>query len=215
MRDPEQDAAEIRARREKLLETGFRLFAQRSIESVRLQEIATASGIGIATLYRYFKTKLDMIIEIGTRKWQAYYLLVEEAYRARGGDALNAAEELEFFLDCFIDLYRGHRDVLRFNRNFDTYVKHEGATEEQMRPYNEAVTAFADKFHTVYRKAREDGTLTIRISERKLFFTTMYLMLSVAGKYAEGLIYPPGEDRDMTEELFLLKHMVLEFYAGQ
>ena len=125
---------------------------------------------------------------------------------------MNAVEELEFFLDCFIDLYRDHKDLLRYNRNFDTFIKHEGATAEQMAPYNEAVNAFADKFHAVYRKAQEDGTLRIDVSEQALFTNTMYIMLSVAGKYAEGLIYPPEDERDLTEELSTLKQMILNYY---
>ena len=213
MRDPAQDAKEMTERREKLLKTGFRLFAEHTIEAVKLQDIAAASGIGVATLYRYFKTKPAMVIEIGTVKWQEYGIRVEDAYRQRGGARMNAAEELEFFLDSFIDLYQNHKDLLRFNRNFDTYVKHAGCTQEQMRPYNETVSLFADRFHTVYRKAQEDGTLRIGISEKMLFESSLYIMLSVAGKYAEGLIYPPEEERDRTEELVMLKRMILNAYA--
>lgn len=213
MHNTEKTEAGMAERREKLMQTGFRLFAEQSIESVKLQDIATASGIGIATLYRYFKTKPELVIEIATGKWREYYIEVEKAYEARGGNEMTASEELEFFLDSFIDLYRNHKDILRFNRNFDTYVKHEGCTKEQMKRYNEAVTMFADKFHTVYHKAQEDGTLDIRISEKKMFVNTMYIMLSVVGKYAEGLIYPPDCDQDMTEELYMLKHILWDAYG--
>ena len=213
MRDPEKDALEMAQRRETLLRTGFRLFAEKTIEAVKLEEIASASHISPATLYRYFRTKPDLVIEIATKKWQEYYVRVEEEYEKRGGNAMNAAEELDFFLDSFIDLYRSHKDILRFNRNFDSYVKHEGCTEEQMHSYNETVSVFADKFHVVYKKAKEDGTLTINISEKKLFVNSLYIMLSVAGKYAEGLIYPPGYEQDMTEELYILKHMILNAYS--
>ena len=213
MRNAERDEIEMAERREKLLATGFRLFAARSIEAVKLQEIATASGIGIATLYRYFKTKTDMVIEIGVKKWQEYYIEEEASFVRRGGAAMTAAAEMAFFLDCFIDLYRNHQDLLRFNRNFDNYVKHAGCSAEQMRPYNEAVNVFADKFHALYRKAQADGTLRVPVSEKRLFVNTMYTMLSVAAKYAEGLIYPPDETRDMTEELTLLKQMILDYYV--
>ena len=53
-------------------------------------------------------------------------------------------------------------------------MKHEECTAEQMRPYNEAVNVFAKKFHTVIRKAQEDGTLDIRVSEQELFVWTLY-----------------------------------------
>ena len=212
-----QDPSEIdkNDRRERLLETGFRLFSERTIEAVKLQEIASASGIGIATLYRYFESKPKLVIEIGTRKWQEYYTEIEEQFQKRGIENASAAEELDFFLDCFIQLYIHHKDVLRFNRNFDSYVIHEGCTEEMMRPYNEAVTVFAGKFHRLYGKVQSDGTLSVKISEKKMFVHTMYIMLEVAGKYAEGLVYPRGADKDMTEELYMLKRMILDSFAKE
>ena len=210
MRNAEKDAAEKTERRSRLLEAGFRLFAARSIEAVKLTEIADEAGLGIVTLYRYFKTKPDLVIEIGTALWRKYYVEVEKAYAARGGEKMSAAEEMEFFLDSIIELYRSHKDVLKFNRNFDTYVKHQECTAEQMRPYNEAVEVFATKFHTVYLKAQKDGTLDIRVSEKRIFVNTLYTMLSVAGKYAEGLVYPPDGEHDMTDELLMLKRMIVD-----
>ena len=213
MRNVNQDAGEARIRRDRILDTAFRLFSEQSIEAVKLQDIAVASGVGIATLYRYFENKPNLVIEIGTRKWLEYHKEVANAYQQRGGDSMTAAENLEFYLDCYIELYRNHKDILVFNRNFDTYVKHEGCTAEQMAPYNEAVSMYARRFHGLYTKAKEDGTLKIKISERKLFVNTMYIMLSVAGKYAEGLIYPMDYKQDMTEELFMLKRMILDTYV--
>ncbi len=209
MRNREKDAAEMAERRERLLEAGFRLFAARSIEAVKLTEIADEAGVGIVTLYRYFKTKPDLVIELGTKKWAEYYAEVEKAYAARGGAEMDAASEMDFFLDSIIELYRSHRDLLRFNRNFDAYVIHEECTAEQMRPYNEAVHVFARKFHTVYRKAKADGTLDTSIPERRLFVNTLYAFLSVAGRYAEGLLYPPDGPQDLTDELLLLKRIFL------
>ncbi len=214
MRDARKDAIEMAARRERLLEAGFRLMSARTIEAVTLQEIADEAKIGIATLYRYFKAKPDLVIEIGTNIWKRYYVEVEKEYARLNGPAMNAAEELEFFLDSIIELYRSRRDVLRFNRNFDTYVQHERCTAAQMRPYNDAVAVFAKKFHTVVRKARADGTIDIRVSEPQLFDSLLYTMLSVAGKYAEGLVYPPDGERDMTDELEAIKRMILDSLTG-
>lgn len=214
MRDARKDAIEMAARRERLLEAGFRLMSARTIEAVTLQEIADEARIGIATLYRYFKAKPDLVIEIGTNIWKRYYEEVEKEYARLNGPAMDAAEELEFFLDSIIELYRSRRDVLRFNRNFDTYVQHERCTAAQMRPYNDAVAVFAKKFHTVVRKARADGSLRIPVSEPRLFVNLLYTMLSVAGKYAEGLVYPPDGERDMTDELEAIKRMILDSLTG-
>ena len=215
MRNAEKDAAEMSAKRELMLETGFKMFSEQVIEAVSMNDVAKACNLGIATLYRYFSTKLDFVITIGARQWENYYLEIEQKYSQLDGVNLTASQEFEFYLDSYITLYREHKDILRFNRNFDTYVRHEGAASEQMRPYNDAVNAFARKFHTVYLKAENDGTLRTDIPEEKLFVSAMYTMLSVSAKYAEGLIYPDNNERDMTAELLFLKDILLNAYITE
>ena len=214
MRNLEKDAREMAERRERMLSEGFRVFSQKSIEVVPMQEIATACGLGVATVYRYFRTKADLVIAIGAKIWKEYAVKVEEMYRQRDGDAMNAAEELAFFLDCFIDLYQNHKDVLRFIRNFETYIRHENVSKEDLGVYNAVVDGFARKFHTVYKKAEQDGTLKIGLPETKFFYTILYIMLSASEKFAEGLVYPSEHEEDMTEELDLLKNMILQTYSA-
>ena len=216
MRNAEKDTKEMTAKRELMLKTGFKIFSEQVIEAVSMQDVANSCNIGIATLYRYFATKLEFVIAIGTRKWEDYYIEIEESYKNFGGEKMNAAEEFNFYLEAYITLYKNHKDILRFNKNFDTYIRHEKATEEQMEPYNEAVNVFAKKFHTVFIKAEKDGTLRTDIPEEKLFISAMYTMLPVASKYAEGLVYPEEENnRDMTEELINLKNMILSTYLTE
>lgn len=45
-------------RRHEVLEVAFTLFAERTIEKVSVNDIASATGIGVATIFRYFGTKL-------------------------------------------------------------------------------------------------------------------------------------------------------------
>ena len=216
MRNLEKDAIEMAERRERLLTVGLRIFSQKSIEAVTMQEIADACSLGIATVYRYFRTKTALVIAIGIDIWKKYADEVEKMYRARGGDAMNAAEELAFFLDCFIDLYRNHKDFLRFNRNLHMHIRHESVSPEDMRPYNDVVELFAGKFHAVYQKAKRDGTLRVNLPEMKFFASSLHIMLAVSEKYADGLLYPPNEplETDLSDELLLLKDMILRNYLA-
>lgn len=58
-------------------------------------------------------------------------------------------------------------------------------------------------------EAMKDGTLDIRDSEKRLFVGTLYAVLSVAGKFAEGLVYPTEDHHNMLEELLMIKQMIL------
>ena len=201
------------ARRETMLREGFRLFSEKGIEQVAMQEVAKACGLGIATLYRYYSSKLALVIGIGVRRWEEFGETVRRKRLEHDADGMTAAEELAFYLDFYIELYREHKDLLRFNQNFNTYVQHEGATPAQLRPYLEAIGVYARMFHGVYEKGLRDGTLVTELSEERMFAATSHIMLAVAVRYVQGLIYSESE-ADRTEEFLLLKQMILRQFTA-
>ncbi len=213
MRNIEKDEMEMAARREAMLYEGFRLFAEKGIEPVKMQEVADACNVGIATLYRYYNTKLSLVIAIGVRQWENFGTYVEQIYLEKNAAAMTAAEELEVYLDCYIELYRHHKALLRFNQNFNNYVQHEGAAKEQMAPYFAAVDRFAKMFARLYEKGKRDGTLDTSLPEEKMFAATSHIMLAVAVRYAQGLLYSADNEEDRTEEYELLKRMILREYV--
>lgn len=213
MRNAAKDEKEMTARREAMLAEGFRLFSEKGIEAVSMQEIADACGVGIATLYRYYNTKSALVIAIGTKKWEEFGEFINAERERRGTQKMQASGELEFYLDCYIFLYRTHKDLLRFNQNFNNYVKHENATPEQLAPYIGAIGAFAEMFRGVYEKGKADGTIRTDLPEEKMFAATSHIMLAVAVRYAQGLVYAAEREEDRTEEYELLKRMILREYV--
>ena len=215
MRNSEKDEIRMAERRERMLCEGFRIFAERGIEPVSMQEVADGSGLGVATLYRYFSTKLLFVIAIGTKKWEEFFRDVEAEYVRRGGEIMNAAEELDFYLSMYILLYREHRDILRFNQDFNAYILHERAAPEQLRDYLRAIRPYAEKFHALYEKGRRDGSIRTDEPEQTMFNATMHIMLAVCGRFAQGVVYQSADPEDLTQELMILKRMILSRYVRQ
>ncbi|MBQ2049068.1 MAG: TetR/AcrR family transcriptional regulator, partial [Spirochaetales bacterium] len=178
MRNREKDELEMAERRNTILREGFRLFESKGIETTGMQEIADACHLGIATLYRYYRNKLDLVIDIGTRQWEQYFVHISNTLARQNVDQMTAAKELEFYLDFYIDLYRNHKDLLRFNNNFNSYVMHEGATAEQLKPYLTAIGSISIFFHSLYEKGKKDGTIRTDMPEEKMFASTVHIMLA-------------------------------------
>lgn len=213
MRNIEKDEIEMAAKREAMMKEGFRLFSEKGIEPVTMQQIADASGIGVATVYRYYTNKLSLVVAIGKQKWDEYseYVLKERA--ERGADAMTAAEELAFYLDFYIDLYQNHKDLLCFNQDFNNFVKHERASAEDLMPYLSAIGAFRTMFNAVYEKGKRDGTIRTDLPEDKMFAATSHIMMAVGVRYAQGLVYLADNESDRTEEYTLLRNMILREYV--
>ena len=212
MRNIEKDEMEMAARRELMLKKGFELFSKKGIEAVAMQEVANACSVGIATLYRYYNTKLALAIDIATRQWQDYIGHINKLRTKNNADGMSAAKEFDFYLDFYIDLYKNHKNLLRFNQDFNNYVQHEKADAKQLKPYLESIGEVAALFHGVYEKGKTDGTLKTDLSEEKMFAATSHIMLAVAVRYAQGLLYSRNE-ADRTEEFLLLKQMMMNEYV--
>jgi len=210
MRNAEKDEQEMTARREAMLAQGFRLFADRGIEAVSMQEVAKACGLGIATLYRYYNTKLALVIAIAVRQWNDYKEYISLQRKEKHVSEMTAAQELDFYLGFYIDLYREHKDLLCFNQNFNNYVQHEGATPEQLRPYVESINVLARFFDELYEKGRKDGTIRTDLSKERMFASTSHIMLAVIVRYAQGLLFSGEDEADMTQEILLVKRMILK-----
>ena len=210
MRGQAKDKANIAEKKKKVMETAFRLFSEKGIETVPMSEIADASGIARASIYRYFPANQDLVVSTSAWMWEG---LIQErlstVYTGKG----TGAQVFAAFLDSFLQMYRNHRDVLRFSQFFNVYVAREGTSSEQLRPFMEVIQNVAQLFHEAYEMGRRDGTLRMDIPEQEMFSSAVHLMLAVVTRYAVGLVYGGGSAPD--RELTLLKEMLLRQYTTE
>lgn len=200
-------------RRERILKEGFRLFSERNIDKVPMNDVADAAGVGIATLYRYYLTKSELVLGISTDIWTKY---VNEDYKKLENDIkadMTAAQVYEYMLDAFIDLYRNHKDILRFNQFFNVYVQNENIAEDQMKSYLDMIDMLKNRFHEIYEKGLIDRTLNTGYSEQSIFSSTMHIMLAAVTRYAVGLVYVMEDAPETESELVLLKEMMMDKFT--
>ena len=214
MRNTEKDAVEMAERRKMILDAGFRLFAEKTIDPVSMNDVAKAAGVGIATLYRYYSTKQELVLAISTRVWENYIVENSRQRAALVSKGMNAGQEFEFYLNSFIDAYRNHADILRFNQFFNVYVANEEVSPEIMKPYLKIINGLAEQFHAMYEQAKSDHSLRTDFPEKQMFSATLHIMLAAVTHYAVGLVYQPGPESDSESELLLLRDVLLQRFVG-
>ena len=203
--NPETDALRKARTRQRIIEAAFQVFAERTIDAVNMTDIAKAAGLAMTTVYAYYSSKEPLVMDVSTWAWDRYIKGHSGAWSSG-----TAAEMFEFYMDGYIDLYRNHRDLLRFNQFFNVYVQRERVTAETIQPFIGVVDALAGRFHAVYARALRDGTLRTDIREEEIFSTTLHLMLAAVTRYAVGLVYDAGNDPE--QELELLKRVLMREY---
>ena len=206
-RNLEKDAIEMAAKNQRILENGFRIFAESTIEKVTMYDVAKAAGIAISSLYRYYSTKPKLVMAISTWAWNAY----SEENEKREAELLSsdgtAAEMFDFYLESFLDLYRNHKNLLRFNQFFNIYLASGEISKEEMQPYMDMINGLEKRFGRIYSKAQQDNTLCTNLSEKQMFSATLHLMMAVVTRYAIGLVYNGDLD---AEELWMQKEMLMQ-----
>ena len=213
MWDRKKEAVMMSERRETFLESGFKLFSSKNIDTVSLQEVADESGLGVATLYRYFVNKPGLVVAVATWKWEEYLKENKDRRPSADFEGMKASEIFEFYLDSFLELYRNHRDMLRFNQFFNVYVQAEHIDPDVMEPYKEIIYDLKEFFHEIYLKAQEDHTVRTDEPEEQMFSTTLHLMLAAVTRYAVGLVYTPQDGFDAQAELETMKEIFLVKYT--
>ena len=203
----------ISKHKQDFIEKGFELFSAKSIEAVRLEDVAEASKHSLPTLYRYFGSKPHFLIEIAAWKWSEFFKTNRNRRPSENFEGKTAADMFEFYLDSYLEVYRNHRDLLRFNQLFNVYLRSEEMDAEHKEMYTGLMKPIHVFVHAMYERAKQDGTLRTDISEAEMLSTTMHLMLAVVTRYAIGLVYEPEEGFDDIRELETQKRMLYREYA--
>ena len=194
------------------MEIAFRLFSEKGIDLVTMPDISADSGVGRSSLYRYFSSKTDLVIAIGTRKWTEYMDAFDAALTQQEM-TMSAAKQLKHYMDAFLDLYRNHSDILRFNYFFNGFLRNENVSKKQKQPYLEATERARRFFVDLYEKGIEDGTIRADITCEAMFSAIFHIMLAAVTRYAVGLVYTPETGTDPESELILLEKALLREFT--
>ena len=201
-RNRSKDAVEMAKKNQRILESAFRLFSANTIEKIKLTEVAADAGIGIASLYRYYPSKPELVLAVSTWAWTEYL----SSNPVHFTEQMTAAERLSLHLDAFLELYKNHRDLLRFNQFFNVYIQSEYINIEQLQEYRDVAHTLEGPFADTYHKGEKDGTIHTDISEKQMFSSILHLMLAAVTRYAVGLAYT--EETNPEEELKMLRDML-------
>lgn len=194
-----------------ILEVAFKLFAEKGIELVTMTEIAEASDVSRASLFLYFPSKTELVIAISTWKWKEYIEWHNNLLSAEKMEKLTGAEWLKLYIESFLDLYRNHKDLLRFNYNFNSFLAYQKGTEEQKQPYQKMVDVLGTQFHELYERGRHDGTLNGDVPEQTMFSSVFHIMLAAVTRYAVGLAIV--NESAPESELMMLADMMLSRFT--
>ncbi len=213
-RNAEKDIREEERRRKQILEAGLALFSKQGIESVSMNAVAAAAEVGPTTLFKYYQTKEKLVIAISTMAWSRVWQKASEQYGMEKLLKSTAYELICHYTDRMICLYQQHPELLRFSENYKTFICRHHTREEDLQDHLRPLQSIRDIFHTAYLRAQEDHSIRTDVSEDVLFTVVAIGMLSIAERYAQGIVWASHGNSDYTEELRIAQEMILNWCKG-
>ena len=207
----EKQMEKERERNQRIIDTAFRLFVAKKIEAVSMDEVAKEAGVGRATLFRCYSNKTELVIAVCGAKWKEYLDRLDETRPISSVHDIPAIGRFIFTLDSYIGMYQKHKDLLQYNENFNSYMTHQTVPEEELEDFHASLNSVDTRLHMMYAKAKEDKTLRTDIPEEQFMRVTVHTMMSACAHYAGGFIWGAEDNKDYTEELLLLKEMILNY----
>lgn len=198
-------------RRQKIIDTAFKIFVERKIEPVSMGEIAEMVGIGRATLFRCYSNKTELVIAVCAAKWKEYLDELDARRPLSSIGDIPAIDRFTFTVDSYIAMYQNHKDLLMYNDNFNHYITHEGVQREKLKDFYASLYSVNTRLDWMYEKAKEDKTFRTDIPKEEFMRATVHTMMSACAYYAGGFIWGAEENKDYTPELLMLKEMILNY----
>lgn len=111
----------LNIRKSEIIEAAKGVFDEFGIENAKMTDIADRAEVGIASVYRYFNTKPELVIEVGIDYWHKAAQDIESRYDEQSGKC--GLDKLIWFMDILIEQYKVNPSMVRFLEFFDFYFK--------------------------------------------------------------------------------------------
>lgn len=171
-------------RMNRIMEAAFKLFSEKGIDTITMNDIAKKAEIGVASLYRYYETKEQIAIQTSIWAWEKQKdfilpLLMENDYENHTG-----LEQLQKIINLFINLYETQPDFLRYIYFFDSFIVRSKIGRERLEDYERTIESTKTLIAAAISKGIEDKTINQKYKDSQdvLYFTLTHTIFAVAQK---------------------------------
>ena len=175
---------------EKAIETCAEMFLKNGIESVRMTDIAQNSGVGVATLYRYFGTKTGITIAAMTFLWNQMKDMLSGFFDTENYEKQNGLKQLHDLMKMYVVIYQAHPAFMKILSEFDLMLLNEKVPPEELKDYEKSIVNFYPLFEKAYVTGLADGSVR-EVPDIKLFYVSFaHSLMELSKKLIQGELLP-------------------------
>ena len=194
---------------EKAIETCAEMFLKNGIESVRMTDIAQNSGVGVATLYRYFGTKTGITIAAMTFLWNQMKDMLSGFFDTENYVKQNGLKQLHDLMKMYVVIYQAHPAFMKILSEFDLMLLNEKVPPEELKDYERSIVNFYPLFEKAYVTGLADGSVR-EVPDIKLFYVSFaHSLMELSKKLIQGELLPSDDFSIAEKELEMVNEKVI------
>lgn len=174
----------ILKRKETIVEHATGEFLKNGIEKTTMADVAKASEVGVASLYRYFHSKTELVIQSAVQSWRIIEECMCPALLTNQYRSLNGIQQLETIGNLMIKNFDKFSERLIFINDFEFYIRREQISFEQLSQYESVLMRLKPYVIQVLNKGQADHTLRLNASAEDTYIVLSQLLISLVQKLA-------------------------------
>ena len=196
---------------EKAIETCAEMFLKNGIESVRMTDIAQNSGVGVATLYRYFGTKTGITIAAMTFLWNQMKDMLSGFFDTENYEKQHGLKQLHDLMKMYVVIYQAHPAFMKILSEFDLMLLNEKVPPEELKDYEKSIVNFYPLFEKAYVTGLADGSVR-EVPDIKLFYVSFaHSLMELSKKLIQGELLPNDDFSIAEKELEMVIETVIYY----
>ncbi|MEK4630229.1 TetR/AcrR family transcriptional regulator [Solibacillus sp. FSL R7-0682] len=197
-------------KRQKMLVAAKHLFTENGFERTSMQKVADEAGVGVATLFRYFPKKEQLIIELVIEVIEGMLPHFEDINESNR----NGYEKMEAILDSYIDyIFTANRQAVTLLENFEYYVTYNPIEDELINTIRSTYIRIGRCVNEAINQGIEDGSISLS-GEEKITALTIMNLFGIAIKKHAFTSFLPVEIVPVPkkQELVEVKKIILNYF---
>ena len=163
-------------KREYIVDSAKKLFLSSSISDITIKDISSVSGLGEATIYRYFKTKENLVIAVSLS-------IQQDILKVQFSENGSGLKQIQNFFNLFRNIYVDNKNYFKFIAEFDTvYLKN--IKNKENKEYSLGLDAFYEIFMKSYELGLKDGSIKENDDIKLYYYTCTHSLLELCKKLA-------------------------------
>lgn len=198
-------------RKEEVVVAAISIFKERGIDQTKMTDIAEKAEVGIASVYRYFQTKFDLVIAAATWLWQEEISALVNQFYYPEFEKLSGVQQVREVLNIFITIYLDYPQYMSFLEYFDNYIVKEEVLAEKLESYEQSIMDLKAGLFNAIERGKKDGSIKESLESNNFYITITHALMSLSQKLIlRGTILKSDYEVQGEEQLRMLIEMAMD-----